>query len=63
MSDPYIDNVKSDVDQWVIRCNDYKVASQYASEMGLKGREWAWMPAYSVSDSIQMFRRVYISNV
>lgn len=50
--------MENDTDKYVIRCNSFYNASKYASENGWMTKEWAWMPAYSFRDNIQIFERV-----
>lgn len=44
-------------DRWIIRSNDFVSASQYAAKQGWALREWAWLPAYTISKGLQIFER------
>lgn len=47
-----------DTDRYVVRCNSFDVASRYAAQQEWALREWAWLPAYTVHSTIQVFERV-----
>jgi hypothetical protein len=44
-------------DMWVIRSNDFVIASQYAAKQGWALREWSWLPAYTINKDLQIFER------
>ena len=44
-------------DRWIIRSNDFVSASQYAAKQKWALREWAWLPAYTISKDLQIFER------
>lgn len=47
-----------DTDRYVVRCNNFANAARYAAEQNWHLSEWAWLPAYTVNDGIQIFGRV-----
>jgi len=45
-------------DRWIVRCNNFTIASKYAAEKNWSLSEWAWLPAYTIQNTIQVFERV-----
>ena len=44
-------------DRWIIRSNNFVSASQYAAKQEWALRDWAWLPAYTISKDLQIFER------
>lgn len=51
-------NMSVKKDSYVVRCNSFYNAAKYAAEKGWHISEWAWLPAYTVQNRIQVFERV-----
>lgn len=51
-------NISEETDRYVVRCNSFYSAAKYAAEQGWGIREWAWLPAYTVQNTVQVFKRV-----
>lgn len=47
-----------DIDRYVVRCESYAAASEYAARNDWSLHEWAWLPAYTISKNIQVFERM-----
>lgn len=50
------------IDEFVIRSSDFALASLRAAEMNLHISEWTWLPAYTISRNVQIFRRIHDEN-
>lgn len=45
-------------DRYVVRSNNFASAARYAAEQNWRLSEWAWLPAYTVHSTIQVFERM-----
>jgi hypothetical protein len=50
-------------DMWVIRSNDFVIASQYAAKQGWALREWAWLPAYTINKDLQILNSMVLDTL
>jgi hypothetical protein len=47
-----------ETDRYVIRCNNFVIASLYAVERQWNMHEWSWFPAYTINSEVQVFERM-----